>query len=354
MDYRKLLSRHRVPIMGVAALLIIFYHAEWQSAPFPLGLLSVEGQLGVDLFVFMSGFGLAHALRKRPSPQIYWRSRLRRLLPAYYAWFLLMLAVAAGMAVFLHAQADYLHWFLLHVFPLGVWMNRQPEAWYVSAALGYYALAPLFYFLLEHSRRPRAAAAVLVLLTGVLLPSVSGMDGVWIAVMRIPALAVGLTVGLAEERGVSSRSGLVCLAGLALAGVLAGLGGSLPLLRDLKASSLHRLTLNCIAPALAAFLAMGLEALERFRVTLPGRVLEAYGTLSLEIYLGQIVLNALIRDALHWPRPWVLLILLVTGLPAGMAMSWAGSRLLDLWDGALSSFRFRAQENGDSRDPARR
>lgn len=342
MNYRTLIGRHRAAIMGAAAALIVLFHAEWKTAPEPLGLLCREGQLGVDLFVFLTGFGLAHSLAKGPAPAEYWKRRLRRLLPAYYVWLGAMVLIALGLMIFAHRRGDFLRWLLLHILPVGVWLNRQPQVWYVSAALGYCALAPLIFALLNRSRWPRILTALLLLTAGLLLPAVSGMDGAEIALVRIPGLIVGLAVGLADARGEKGwQTGLAGLAALAALGLCLGFGAGLPLLKDLPARRLHRLTLNLLAPALAALLAFALEGLARTPLRFLNRAFAALGRVSLESYLAHVILSGLVRDTLRWPAPLVLFTLLAACYPLARAMAWAGDRLLALWDGLAPLLRRR-------------
>ena len=339
MNYRTLLSRHRSAIMGVAAVLIVFFHAEWKAAPGILGLLAREGQAGVDLFVFLTGFGLAHSLAKRPAPEAYWARRLRRLLPAYYVWLAVMTLIALGLMALRLRQGDFLHWLLLHLFPVGVWLNHQPQVWYVSAALGYCALAPMFDVLLTRARHLRVAAVLMVLGTGVVLPSVWGMGDVELALIRVPGLVVGLAVGIAARREDGQSAGLACLAALAVLGLCLPRGANLPLLRDIQAKELHRLTLNLLAPALAVALAFLFEGLEKLRLTIPARAFGALGRVSLESYLAHVVLSGLVRDTLRLPGPAVLMILLAACWPLAWLMARAASRLLALWDRFSAAFR---------------
>ena len=338
MDIRTLISRRRAPVMGVAALLIVLYHARWQAAPFPLGLVSREGQLGVDLFVYLSGFGLAHSLWRNPAPGDYWARRLRRLLPAYYVWLAAMSAAALGMALFMGWRGDFGHWLLLHALPVGVWINHQPQVWYVSAALGYCALAPVFFALLSRARRPRVAAALLMLVTGVLLPAVSGLKDVEIATARIPVLIAGLTTGLLHAEGrPARRTDALWLAGMAALGLCLGFGGNLPLLAELKPSRLHRLTLGLLAPGLTALLAGGFEGLSRTRARWLERPFAALGAVSLESYLAHVAVCALVRDALKLPPPLVLAILLACCYPLARGTAWAAGRLLALRDARFAA-----------------
>lgn len=101
MNYRILLSRHRSAIMGVAALMIVFFHSEWHGLPAYAVHLQRHMNVGVDIFVFLSGFGLVRALRQQPDFPSYYRRRMRRLLPACYAVILPMMAISVVCALHL-------------------------------------------------------------------------------------------------------------------------------------------------------------------------------------------------------------------------------------------------------------
>ena len=52
-NYRELISKHRSAIMGLMALLIILYHADWNTG-FSIydNTVNQFGSIGVDVFVF--------------------------------------------------------------------------------------------------------------------------------------------------------------------------------------------------------------------------------------------------------------------------------------------------------------
>ena len=66
-------------LKGLAILLVVFYHAGgvlvWQNL--------LHGDLGVDIFVILSGVGLALSQRSEP-PVAFMRRRLIRIMPAYW------------------------------------------------------------------------------------------------------------------------------------------------------------------------------------------------------------------------------------------------------------------------------
>ncbi len=60
------ISEYRTELMGLSAMLILICHAAGNDLAMPhyLRLLIAQGQIGVDIFLFLSGMGLFHSLSK--------------------------------------------------------------------------------------------------------------------------------------------------------------------------------------------------------------------------------------------------------------------------------------------------
>ena len=58
------ISKYRAELMGVSTLLILLCHAAGNDVLMPKWLMYVvaQGQLGVDIFLFLSGMGLYYSL----------------------------------------------------------------------------------------------------------------------------------------------------------------------------------------------------------------------------------------------------------------------------------------------------
>ena len=82
MRFTDCISRRRTELMGCAILLIICFHS---YARLPGGLwryvVRENGNIGVDFFALMSGFGCVFSLKKSRDIGPYYARRLRRLLP---------------------------------------------------------------------------------------------------------------------------------------------------------------------------------------------------------------------------------------------------------------------------------
>lgn len=135
-DFKETISRNRTFIMGCAMISILFFH-QWFIEGGVLGKVWLVfkwfGHWGVDVFLFLSGFGIAHSLRKN-SLKTYYRNRIERIVPtcliAGFALGLLHILVGFG-GPGLYGNAS-----LFCIFT-SLWL------WYIYAILIYYAVAPL-------------------------------------------------------------------------------------------------------------------------------------------------------------------------------------------------------------------
>ena len=80
------ISRYRGELMGIAILLIMFSHNSMDFPGFFHNInsgLRMLGQVGVDIFFFLSGFGCFYSLTKDNDPISFYKKRVGRLLPAF-------------------------------------------------------------------------------------------------------------------------------------------------------------------------------------------------------------------------------------------------------------------------------
>ena len=151
-------SKNRVFLMGIAMLFVLVYHAfSWVYNP--VGSLNI-GYVGVDIFFFLSGFGLTRSFEKNGIKQFY-KNRLIRVFPAYF------LAVIATYLIFSHKTwgGDDLFYNLLCV---GFYTKggAQRYDWYLESLFTIYFLFPVFYHL---SRLKYLALLLLFIATAIVL-----------------------------------------------------------------------------------------------------------------------------------------------------------------------------------------
>lgn len=197
-DNLNLLSKHRSLIMGIAMMMIVLYHQPFSVFP-GSALIHRYGMLGVDIFLFLSGFGIYFSLTKSKDKSIgsFYRRRLVRILPT---------AILAGLLVTIPCSAPSSHPWSLSVTGLNLW--------YIRSILLLYLIAPLLFcyykkFHACYSCFFILAAAVVVatvLLHRVLAPHFHVFHPIvqtvtW-TLCRSHAFAIGMFLAMRAERGM--------------------------------------------------------------------------------------------------------------------------------------------------------
>lgn len=125
--------------MGLSILWIILFHTSWYMwFPKAIELFQRSGNYGVDIFIFVSVYGLYYSMKKNiPLHQWYIR-RIKRILPSFFI-------VATTLAILGNLSFhDYLKEisFTGFLFPI---IKYEVVFWYIPAILIFYAFFPLVY-----------------------------------------------------------------------------------------------------------------------------------------------------------------------------------------------------------------
>lgn len=150
MDGFKLISKQRKSIMGLAGIMILFFHGwELRFGQVPVissfeGFLKQNGYLGVDMFLFLSGFGLYYAMEKGKIGK-YYAHRLGKLFPpVIVAALVYTLINNKGILFFIKAVSGYGFYF----------ESIYTFLWYTTAIITISLLFPLYYFLMKKFANP--------------------------------------------------------------------------------------------------------------------------------------------------------------------------------------------------------
>lgn len=138
LSYRNL-TKYRNVWMALAALWILYYHVSLPT--FGCALLHTAktyGYGGVDIFVFASGLGCYHSLTKRYDPPAFFKKRVLRILPSYYA-VLIPWVIFQALRVGVSAQAVAANFLCVDFLARSTFQTM----WYMNAVWVYY-LAALF------------------------------------------------------------------------------------------------------------------------------------------------------------------------------------------------------------------
>ena len=152
----KLLSTFRLTLMGLAMLMVIMHHQMFITYPCRF-LTSWYGMLGVDVFLFLSGFGIFHSLNKRKeeTTRAFYRRRFLRIMPA-------SLIVGILLAYhFVPVLPDYGGPLLNKILCL-----TGLDQWYIRALIVFYLVSP---FLLRYFDKHQASYRSFLLLSAAVI-----------------------------------------------------------------------------------------------------------------------------------------------------------------------------------------
>lgn len=135
-------SKRRSSLMGIAILWVIMYHMVAKGTDYFdfkfFNALFNQGDSGVDIFMFLSGWGLYFSYKKYSILEFYKR-RIIRILPLYMIICLFFVIAINGNII------DYLNC----VSTLGFWEGGVWYDWYIPAILLFYMLYPLIGYLMD-------------------------------------------------------------------------------------------------------------------------------------------------------------------------------------------------------------
>ena len=140
------ISRFRAEQMGAAMLFVILFHVALDRGD-PFYGLRRCGNVGVDIFLFLSGVGLWFAWTKTPSVSHFYRRRLIRILPTW-----LICSTAFYLRDYLGARRfskDIVDLIGDITINWDFWLHDELTFWYVPAIMALYLVAPWYMRLIE-------------------------------------------------------------------------------------------------------------------------------------------------------------------------------------------------------------
>lgn len=195
------ISRYRAEQMGAAMLFVILFHVALDRGD-PFYGLRRCGNVGVDIFLFLSGVGLWFSWTKTPDVRQFYRRRLLRILPTW-----LVCATAFYLPDYLGARRfskslpDLLGDITVN---WDFWLHDELTFWYVPAIMLLYVLAPWYMRLIQRN----AVYRWLPLLTVVwcvmvewVLPIHSAVGHLEIFWSRVPIFFIGINCGAPVKAG---------------------------------------------------------------------------------------------------------------------------------------------------------
>lgn len=222
------LSVYRSELMGIAIIIIMLFHSRDVDlikndkiiGNSILYRLILDGNSGVDIFLFLSGMGLFFAWHKRKSLFAYYKKRILRILPTYFIisgiyWYFRMIKVET-----FHTQAEWVQKWFCNV-SCYTWIEDNDRTyWYIPFLIILYLVSPIVITLFSQGRLIRYTTLIIILLGSFYaLDALMGTeyyDIYEIAIGRIPSFVFGCFIGswVKEKRPMNKKWGFIILAGL--------------------------------------------------------------------------------------------------------------------------------------------
>jgi len=290
-------------LKGLGILAIVFAHISYMLVTDNTFLypLSIAAGVGVDLFLFMSGFGLTVGMLKKPLPTLeFYRRRLIKIFIPFWI-VLVILFICDYFFLNIHYSLVYILQSVLGWFPrASAFEDVNSPFWYISWMLMFYALFPLLFM----RERPWLTAVLLAVIANVVaLTDPLQLQVNWLHRLHTNAFSLGIllawwihanpskvkTLELFRNQSSGLRRYAVVASALIFAGYMAyhNTAGSWPQFANLLESTGfdpgffigQTTSLICMAALIVVF---SLKKLDN-------KFLYIYGIYSYETYL------------LHWP-----------------------------------------------------
>ena len=187
------ISRFRGALMGIAMLIIILFHVDLARSDMFFGLRRM-GNLGVDMFLFLSGIGLWFSWMKTPSYRHFY---FRRLIRIYPAW-LIIACLYYLPRLHVHDAASLVNLIGEIGFNWNFWLHDELSFWYIPAIMMLYLFAPPYMELIRRHSVYRWLPVVMIMwciLVEWVAPILLAVGHLEIFWSRVPIFFIGINMG---------------------------------------------------------------------------------------------------------------------------------------------------------------
>ncbi|EFM01654.1 acyltransferase family protein [Hoylesella marshii] len=305
------LSRYRGELMGAAMLFIVLFHVDLPRYDLYYGLRRC-GNVGVDMFLFLSGIGLWYSWSKNTSLRQFFLNRYIRIYPA---WFIVASLYYIPRFKSGHSIIGLLGDTLINSC---FWIRDELTFWYVPAIMVLYCFAPAYMTLIKRNPAFRWLPVLMMawcVAVQWVAPIHSAVGHIEIFWSRVPIFFLGINCGQmvrSEQRMQENTTWLVLMGFLMTAGLCIYLEqmwhGRFPLF--IERMVYIPLTVTCLLLLCKVF---------RHTPDIIRRFFRLLGIISLELYLIhiQFVMRYVTPHHIgYWPTA------LIT-LAVAMPLAWA-------------------------------
>lgn len=313
-----ILSRQRRPLMGIAIWLIILFHLYEDTNCEALGLLFGRGDIGVEIFGFLSGFGCWNSLNNKNSSISFYRKRARRILPSF-------LIVSISIGLFRHFMYGA-SWIQVALVSSGLFLFwGDVSLWFAPYICICYLLSPLLFEIKKITKDSFALTLLGCVITTFMFTCCKNHIpncGMWI--LRFPIFCFGFDLG----DYVLSKS-IQCREAKATTGLfrylieLVAIVAILAFIFSIKGWDTHRCSIFfvvCIPLMLSlAHILELLPVLSGFFGT--------FSEITFEVYLANHICRSIPHNICPNNMLWAMLVI-VSSISLGVLVWWLSKRII--------------------------
>ena len=202
------ISRYKGALMGIMILIVVYGHLlYYHSGCLAYQYLNITEWYtvgSVDIFLFLSGFGICFSLKKNADPLRFMQRRMARLLPSYLPFILIY------CAFMLWSRQIDLWQALGNLTTFGWWTQMGGQFnWYIPMLIAAYLASPLLFRLIEqYGKKSLWVFPVLFLLDAACIDT-----SLMMGVSRLPVYFLGMYLGHEAAAGKYRRREIFSVAG---------------------------------------------------------------------------------------------------------------------------------------------
>lgn len=260
------LSDNRQGLMGTAMLFVLAFHYALHFGIMDSPIV-IRGDIGVDIFLFLSGFGCYYSLSKKNWLEFY-KARFKRIYPTFI---LITLLLFLTNGIIFDEWAD-IYSLLIDLSGFSYLNHGDLSTWYITAIIILYCVAPLLFKFSNY------ITLVWLCIIPFLTPIITyPLECNWFDIMnfRIPSFILGLVTGKASLNNEDIQISKIIYIIL----ILLIIGGGNILIHNTLHTMQHSHLRYNIYPALTLSFMYICCYIPQFSIT------NFFGKYSLEIYL---------------------------------------------------------------------
>lgn len=292
--------------MGWAIVWIMMLHFTFITIK-PLGFIAQYGFAGVDIFMFVSGFGLYFSIDHNKNLLAYFKKRIIRIFPTYY-----LVGIASSLIIYHDTLPNY----IFRYSTIGFWTNSIYWEWYIPSIVVFYLLAPIFKRAIDSRLITTITLfAIIILIASYIIVSqefVNDKDPHFFMLYRAPEFIFGMICGHWTKKGTAIN----------LYYILMTLGIPFFIILFPKHHDIYNFKYLSLAFLLPLFTISFITLSKQIKQINP--VLSKIGKASLEIYLIQaIFFEAIITKKLIISPTWhdtITIALIITCILLGITI----------------------------------